>query len=101
VEPVLAEPLTPEDLAQIREKVRTLDLAQVITEVILGSSQYIGKIRVWHKAAGECAGLDSYIKVFVSNTDFRNLSNDPDVLESDPGVLTYSYPEIGGRAPLT
>ncbi|MDY7232673.1 hypothetical protein [Hyalangium rubrum] len=60
-------------------------------QVDLGSSQAVGKVRVWNrpcdaKSNEPCpVGLKDFY-VFVSDTDFRTISSDPNVLKNDPRV---------------
>jgi hypothetical protein len=71
-------------------------------QVDLGSEQPLTKIRVWNRNNVGCSvascmnGLADFY-VFVSNSDFRTLSNDPNVLKSHPAVQSYHHAGVSGR----
>jgi hypothetical protein len=64
-------------------------------QIDLGSAQAISKIRLWNRTDCCKDRLSNYY-VFVSNTDFRSISNDPLVLAADSRVRTYTD-TLGGR----
>ena len=59
-------------------------------QIDLGSSHVISKIRLWNRTDCCSSRLSDYF-VFVSDTDFRSISNDPIVLAADSRVRTYTY----------
>lgn len=58
-------------------------------QIDLGTSQAITKIRLWNRTDCCKDRLSDYY-VFVSDTDFRSISNDPTVLAADSRVRTYT-----------
>lgn len=72
-------------------------------QVDLGQSQPVGKVRVWNRSKkdscddGPCPARLKDFYVFVSDTDFRSISNDPNVLKNDPRVRAYYHPGMGGE----
>jgi hypothetical protein len=71
-------------------------------QIDLGSSQDIGMVRLWNRDMEDCGVercgerlKDFY--VFVSNTDFRNISSDPNVLKADSRVKSSFHPGKVGR----
>jgi hypothetical protein len=59
-------------------------------QIDLESSQTISKLRLWNRTDCCSSRLADYF-VFVSDTDFRSISNDPIVLAADSRVHTYTY----------
>ncbi|HSD85443.1 MAG TPA: discoidin domain-containing protein, partial [Anaerolineae bacterium] len=74
----------------------TADEASPWWQTDLGSSQAIGKIRLWNRTDCCSDRLADYY-VFVSNTDFRSISNDPNALIADSRVRTYTQTLNSGR----
>nr|WP_225937966.1 discoidin domain-containing protein [Myxococcus sp. RHSTA-1-4] len=72
-------------------------------QVDLGQSQPVGKVRLWNRSKkdycdeGPCPARLKDFYVFVSDTDFRTISNDPNVLKNDPRVHAYYNPGMGGE----
>jgi hypothetical protein len=73
----------------------TNDEATPWWQIDLGASQTISKIRLWNRTDCCSSRLSDYF-VFVSDTDFRSISNDPLVLAADSRVRTYTY-TLSGR----
>ncbi|HEX5745872.1 MAG TPA: discoidin domain-containing protein [Archangium sp.] len=72
-------------------------------QIDLGSSQQVGKVRVWNRSKsdycdeGPCRERLQNFYVFVSDTDFRTISNDPNVLKNDSRVRVFSYADVVGE----
>lgn len=69
-------------------------------QVDLGTVQEISKVRVWNRTglcgAQACgAGLQNF-RVFVSDTDFRSIGDNPDALRTDARVRTYEFTGVAG-----
>jgi hypothetical protein len=70
--------------------------AQPWWQVDLGHTQALTALRIWHRYNYDCdqqtcaAQMGSFY-VFVSDTDFSRLSNNPSVLKNDPRVHAYFF----------
>lgn len=68
-------------------------------QIDLGSSQAVGKIRLWNRTNQSCADGPCLLRlsnfyVFISDTDPRDISNDPAVLKNDPRVHSYTLADV-------
>lgn len=68
-------------------------------QVDLGAVQPLEKVRLWNRTDANCGSIHcserlANFYLFVSEVDFRQISNDPDVLRQDPRVRTYTLSDI-------
>jgi hypothetical protein len=72
--------------------------AQPWWQVDLGNTQELTAVRIWHRynydpdcGQQTCAAQMGGFYVFVSDTDFHTLPNDPNALKDDPRVHAYYF----------
>jgi hypothetical protein len=75
-------------------------------QVDLGAVHPLEKVRLWNRTDADCGDIHcsqrlANFYLFVSEVDFRQISNDPNVLRQDPRVRTYTMSDINGELDMS